>query len=107
MTSEDLKSLTNLTSIEYLDLSRTEIDDYAVDFVSKLVNLKILNLRDTKVTDSGIQKLDKLKQLERVYVWGTEVTSAGAKQLEKRVEGVSVILGTPLSAPARGRSPQS
>lgn len=107
VTSEDLKSLTNLSSIENLDLSRTDIDDRALDFVFKLKNLKTLNLRDTSITDEGLQKLENLEHLERVYVWETSVTPAGAKRLEKRIEGVSVNLGTPILAPNRGRSPRS
>ncbi len=105
--SEDLESLTDLASIEYLDLSRTEIDDGALEFVSQLKNLKTLILRDTNITDEGLQKLEKLERLERVYVWGSTVTPLGAKRLEKRVDGVSVKLGTPILAPNRGRSPQA
>lgn len=102
--SVDLEPLKRLTSIEYMDLSRTKIDDSAMEYVSEMENLIYLNLRNTGVTDSGIQKLAKLRQLEKVYVWGSLVTPAGAKQLEKRLEGVSVILGTPIIAPSRRRN---
>ena len=73
--------LEQLTGIEVLELSYTDITDEGMTKLADLRNLKILHLGGTKVTDAGLQHLSRLQKLETLRLGGTEISDTGLKYL--------------------------
>lgn len=71
------------TSLERLDLSKTEITDVALEDLSSLESLEWLNLDDTSVSDRGIMALRRLPRLKHLLVNNTRVTDDGLLALHE------------------------
>ncbi len=60
LTEEGLKVLSELKSIEYLDLRETPVTDAALQELSTLKSLKRIMLMDcTRVTDAGVAEFQR------------------------------------------------
>lgn len=66
----DISALANLTSLQKLDLTETNVSD--ISALEKLTNLQELHLSRTPV--SGIRVLEKLTNLQVLYLSGTQVS---------------------------------
>lgn len=77
--AEDAFSLlSELPSIQFLDLVFTQIRDSDLEHVGKLAALRRLDLGAcVNVTDKGIKSLKKLSNLEMLWVWDTKLGDAG------------------------------
>jgi uncharacterized membrane protein/mono/diheme cytochrome c family protein len=91
LTTEQVRSLTNLNYLKRLDLRNTRLNDAAIGQLIKLEQLEYLNLVGTVLTDAGLQQLQPLTQLKNLYCWNTWVTPKGkagftAKRPETHLE---------------------
>ena len=77
----DLWHLKDLTNLQGLYLSNTNVTDDGLEHLKGLANLQILNLEDTKVTDAGLEHLKGLTKLERLILNDTNVTNSGLEHL--------------------------
>ncbi len=79
--SKDLAFLSTIdpSSIAYLNLEGTNIDDEQLRHVGKLVGLLMLGLEETKITDNGFEHLDQLKSVRRLDLsaWGVHEEGFG------------------------------
>jgi hypothetical protein len=75
--------LEQLTSIEVLDLTGTEVGDDAMLKLEKLRDLKVLFVAGTNITDAGLLHLSGLEKLERLNVGNAAVTEEGLKKLQR------------------------
>jgi internalin A len=89
---EDLKPLEKLVMLDQLDLGRTHVRDIAV--LAKLVNLTELALDDTQVTDLG--PLAKLTKLQTLSIKNTLVQDVSPLKDLKKLKTLNV-QGTALS----------
>ena len=83
VTSEGLRHLGGLDSLESIGLTFTDTDDDGLKALSELPNLRELMLQRTKITDGGLVYLTKLKKLERLRLYDTNITDAGLNHLAK------------------------
>ena len=61
------------SKLEALDLSETQINDEALDFIEHLPKLKRLNLGGNCLSDAAIDRLAKGKELEYIAIYRTEI----------------------------------
>jgi hypothetical protein len=93
VTDAAVETLAKMTNLERLHLENTKITDAGLAKLGALPNLEYLNIYGTKTTDGGIAKLASAKGLKKLFVWETGVTQAGAKALEGQVPGLKVNVG--------------
>ena len=79
-----LHSVSQLTALEKLYLSRTPITDRGVSHLKTLQGLTELFLSDTSITDDCLSQLDKLPQLQRVSLRGTQITETAIEAFRAR-----------------------
>jgi hypothetical protein len=96
---EEAANLSELASIESLDVAETDLTDAGVAELGRLrklrkldlhftdvrdsglLALRELNLSDTDITDAGLAHFEKFKQLELLNLVNTQVTDAGLRNL--------------------------
>ena len=64
-------------------LGGTEIDNEALNYISKIPNLKFLNVSWTKVTDDGLEYLKDNQSIEVLSLNGNKITKTGIKSISK------------------------
>ena len=72
-----------LKELRYLDLRLTHIGDAGVHHLRKLTSLQTLNLFRTNLGDIGLADLKDLRQLRVLLIGGTRVTDAGLVHLRR------------------------
>lgn len=84
VTHRGLESLSALKSLQSLDLSRTSLNNQAMDALVKLSRLKELLLNGCSwLTDKHLASLGALKNLERLELSSSAMTPAGLAQLSQ------------------------
>lgn len=89
VTDDIEQSLSNLTSLEELDLAFVPVGDSLAKSVSRLPGLKRLYLYGTNVSDAGVNELSRMQTLEVLYVGcdeGAAITDqclSGLKRLSR------------------------
>jgi hypothetical protein len=102
-------------NISHLDLSRTKINDQAMNAIKKMKHLtwlglrgttigdqaikqlkgmqflRYLNLSSTQVSDNSIRDLTEMKNLEEIYLWDSKVTDKGVESLRKALPDAKVV----------------
>jgi len=88
----DLSSLSGLTSISFLNLSRTPVGDGGLAHLSGMKSLENLWLGGTHVSDAGLKHLSNLTNLTDLSLEGTEVSDSGLKNLSglKKLEWLNL-----------------
>ncbi|MEN6450292.1 MAG: hypothetical protein ABFC96_07360 [Thermoguttaceae bacterium] len=81
--------LENLTGVEVLDLTGTDIDDAAMPKFRRLRNLKVLCLAGTKITDAGLEHLKGLTQLRKLSL-GREISDQTVKGLREALPNCKI-----------------
>ena len=73
----DLRPLGTMKKLEYLRVTRTNVDDEGISVVELLPNLVHLDLNETRVTDGGIGHIAKATTIEiaRVRLWSQQRSS--------------------------------
>jgi len=88
-----LEIISQVSSIELLDLDVSEITDAGIPFIIPLQNLKALRLKDNpQLTDACIPHLAKLKDLKSIHLGNTSVTIDGLETLCSQLQLEEVIL---------------
>jgi internalin A len=87
VTDSDLSFLNNerkgLKDLRYLDLRLTHIGDAGVHHLRKLTSLQTLNLFRTNLSDIGLGDLRDLRELRVLLIGGTRVTDVGLVHLRR------------------------
>ena len=74
--------ISHLTSLEDLNVWRTQISDAGVAHLANLTNLKKLNLDKSKVGDGAMEVVSQFKDLEWLHIGSNDkITDAGAAKL--------------------------
>ena len=76
-----LDRIAELTKLQRLELSQTNVSDQGIRKLSRLSSLKGLTLRGTDVTDEALETLGELKELVYLDLRGTGVTEEGISDL--------------------------
>lgn len=90
-----LQTVGQLTKLTRLHLDNTNVSDAGVKNLSGLSNLEYLNLYNTKVTDAGLDTLKSLKNLKKLFLWQSKVTEKGVEELQKALPDTYIHAFTP------------
>lgn len=74
-------------NLRKLNLSNTQITDFALRYLLEFNHLQILDLEDTYITDEGVQYLERLSSLKQVNMEGTGVTSGRVARFKETSPG--------------------
>ena len=85
--------LSEMTSLESLQLPETKITDQSISSIVSLKELKSLNLYGTTVTDAGVIQLAAMPQLKHLYLWQSQVTQDGVKALQVKLPECEITMG--------------
>ncbi len=83
--------LAELPRLVWLDLSRTRINDTTVESLSSLRNLQRLDLSATAFTDDGIESLAGINHLSRLYVGSCDITDDGLARIVEEHPNLAVL----------------
>ncbi|MEO2030482.1 MAG: hypothetical protein ABGZ35_00205, partial [Planctomycetaceae bacterium] len=99
-----LNEVSRIGSLRRLDISHTEITDVGLSHISRLVGLKQLNVRGNQISDNGVEKIAALPQLVSLGLQQTNVGDNGLLAIANspRVSRLSVF-GTQVTAEAVGK----
>jgi hypothetical protein len=78
-----MASLSDLKTLEVLQIPEAIITDKGLAYLERLVNLQVLNLYGTKVTDSGLKYLRRMSKLKSLDLRNTRVTDEGVKEIRQ------------------------
>jgi serpin B len=81
ITDEGLALLCNLTELEELNLSGTNVNGSFLNYLSKMTKLKKLNLSRTKIGDGCLAYLTNFIALEELDISETSISSSGLPYL--------------------------
>ncbi|MFO1092249.1 MAG: hypothetical protein U0992_02910 [Planctomycetaceae bacterium] len=81
ITDDGLDCLKDLSTVEDLDLSGTQVTGAGLKHLAALPKLHELRLSETAVTDLGLADLKNLPELRGLDLSGTRITDAGLQQL--------------------------
>lgn len=81
--NEDLIHLKKLTQLKNLDLSYSSITDEAIPIINELTSIQVLNLTGTQISDKGLKMLS-LPKLYYLELNHTNISNDGLARLEKR-----------------------
>ncbi len=97
---DGLAHLSNLSQLEQLVLSDTQITDEGLAHLSGLTNLKSLYLFQTRITDAGLAHLEGLQSLEILRAARTGITEEGAAAFQAKMPNLTKFMDPP--APESG-----
>lgn len=96
ITSDELKCLQDLRSLEYLDLTMHKIEPGGLKHIAKMTGLEHLNLGYPEtgggVTDADLHALSELQQLEYLNLMFNSVTDAGIEPIARLKNLKTVVL---------------
>jgi hypothetical protein len=92
ITGAGLSQLTALPRLTELLLQATDVGDEGMKHLGKLTQLRVLHLNYTQVTDAGLVHLRQLSNLETLLLDGTDIGDAGVAHLSclKRLRVLSL-----------------
>ncbi len=83
---QDIAYLANLTRLEVLDLSETNISDQGVQQLAPLINLRSLSLSYTQMRGSSLTALQSLTRLQELRLFQIPLDDAGVQALAPFLE---------------------
>jgi len=83
LSDRGLKDLRDLRDLRVLLIGGTRVSDVGLVHLRRFDRLQKLSLFQTQVTDAGIPNLKVLSSLEQLLIRGTKITDLGAKELQK------------------------
>jgi Leucine-rich repeat (LRR) protein len=89
---DQVRHLANLAELTDLNLSRTPISDAGLVHLSKLHKLESLGLANTKISDKGLLHLCGLTRLKRLNLSGTQVTEEATRLFQQTLPNCVVVL---------------
>lgn len=93
-----LQTVGQLTKLTRLHLDNTTITDAGIKSIGSLTNLEYLNLYNTQVTDAGLSTLKNLKSLKKLFLWQSKVSEKGVADLQKALPDTYIHAFTPKMA---------
>jgi hypothetical protein len=75
----DLKGISCLKRLEWLDLADTSVSDAILPRLRKLQSLKTLSLDNSAIGDQGVREICRLHKLERLHLAGTRISDSCLK----------------------------
>ena len=87
----DLALLSELVTLDNLNLSGAPITDAGLEYLAHLNSLRQLDLSNTAVGDEGLRHLEMLPRLRYLTLTGTRVTGEGVKRLQQAAPRVEVV----------------
>ena len=100
----DLSRFKDLTDLEDLGLTDSQVTDNGLGQLAKLTELRWLELDGTRITDAGLVGLVRFPKLERLDLSRTRVTDMGLSDLAKLPNLHILILLIPRSAMRASRT---
>jgi len=92
---EGLAHLTNLSQLEQLVLSDSQITDEGLAHLAGLTKLKSLYLFQTRITDEGLKQLEGLQALETLRAGRTGITEEGAAEFQAKMPNLTKFVDPP------------
>jgi uncharacterized membrane protein len=86
---EELKIISQFSSLRKLNLSFTNITGSALDELNKLKELRQLSLSGTAIKKEDILKLSSLKKLSRLFIWNTALTESDIAVLKNTMQDIT------------------
>lgn len=91
LSDDDLRFLESAPTTRSLSLFKNKITDEGLIHLSNLPSLEFLDLRrNMGITDAGLIHLEKLRNLKHLYLMGTGVTPAGAMKLQAKLPNTKI-----------------
>jgi Leucine Rich Repeat (LRR) protein len=92
LSAPDVKFLTPLTRLQYLNLDHTAVEDESLKELDKLTALRELSLEQAHVSDRGLAHIKSLKNLTtlRFYPTSRDETNKALFELKKRIPSVRI-----------------
>jgi Leucine-rich repeat (LRR) protein len=84
--------LRDLTGLEWLNLSATQIGDQELANLAAMTDLQVLVLDDTAVTSAGLIHLKDLTKLRDLYVRNAKLEEMEAEDLKKMLPNCTIFL---------------
>lgn len=75
--AEDIEAIRRLTTLQFLDLSGSPIEDELIDAMGELRGLRTLSVSRTQITDDQLSRLPEMPQLFRLDLSHTERFTEG------------------------------
>jgi len=76
-TDSDLRLLTGLTGLQFLDLSNSPVTDAGLAYLKGVTGLETLELPGNRITNAGLVHLEGLTRLRRLDLSNTGITDEG------------------------------
>lgn len=92
VTDTTLEHLSNVTTLEFLDVGFAQITDVGLDHLASLPNLKELVISGNKLTDTGLQALRQLPGLTSLSLGGSQRTDSGLWTISLTELGLDTII---------------
>lgn len=92
VTDTTLEHLSNVTTLEFLDVGFAQITDVGLDHLTSLPNLKELVISGNKLTDTGLQALRQLSGLTSLSLGGSQRTDSGLWTISLTELGLDTII---------------
>jgi Leucine-rich repeat (LRR) protein len=100
ITDTGFRHVSELTRLEYLDVSNLKISRQAVSYFANMKMLRVLRMANTRLNDDGLASLSALSSLEDLDISGTKVTPEGLSRLRPlsklrrlNLEGIAITVG--------------
>ena len=91
VTAAGLSYLQDMTALQELRLSHTEIGDKGLVHLQRLSNLERLDLTGTRITDQGLLHLHGLKKLKKLWLGRSACTPAALEELTLALPNLVIV----------------
>lgn len=86
----DMKNISDLPTLESLNLHGTRLNDKGLAQITNLPNLNSLELAYTRVSDEEVSKLTRFPKLKKIFLYGTAVKPQTIEDLKSNLRGCVV-----------------
>jgi hypothetical protein len=98
ITSQGLRLLKPISSLTYLSVGHTAVDDDACATIAGFQNLDVLNLEGTQVTGEGLRRLTVLAKLRSLYLSRTSLNDDDVPTLLEFPEKATIFAKSKITA---------
>ena len=91
--NQAMQIISKCTNLLKLNLSYTAISSVSVHEIKKLTKLQFLNLINTRLDDNGLRQLCMMTGLKKIYCWNTGVTKQAVEECRKKYPGIRIDIG--------------
>ncbi len=87
----DLKTISQFTNLEKLNLNFTDLTGAGLSELKSLTKLKSLSLSGTAVDDQSVETILSLPALEELFVWDTKVAYEQSEEWQRKYPAVKIV----------------